>query len=116
MFVSLDHLWSLSNLCHSLCRTPVVEPDGALVNFRNRGLQSGLYGFIQHMEDAATQLRIIRGELELYCERGEWCLETIGTLADDSLETGDWTDCDDFFSSRLHSSKIVGLEIDEERI
>ena len=92
---------SIRKVLSYLLRLPIVEPTGHVVHFRERGLQSGLIGLIQHVEDMLTQVAAMRAELELYIEQGVWSLTQLGTLADDSREGGDWTDLDSLMS-RLH--------------
>ena len=74
---------SIRKILSYLLRLPIVEPTGHVVHFRERGLQSGLIGLVQHVEDMLTQVATIRSELELTIEQGVWSLNQLGTLADD---------------------------------
>lgn len=53
-----------------------------------RSLQIGLIAFVQATEDFISQFTAIRGELELALDCGAWNLPQVGTLADDSTESG----------------------------
>ena len=108
---------SIRKVISYLLQLPVVEPTGRVVHFRERGLQSGLFGLIQHVEDLLTQVATIRAELELYVEQGVWSLKQLGTLADDSCEGGDWNDLDSVLMSRLHANeKCFGMILDSDRV
>ena len=69
---------SIRKILSYLLRLPVVQPTGHVVHFRERGLQSGLIGLIQHVEGMLTQVATIRPELELYIEQGVWSLRHLG--------------------------------------
>ena len=100
-----------------LLKLPVIEPTGHLVHFRERGLQSGLIGLIQHIEDLLTQCASTRAELELYVETNCWSLLHLGTLADDSCESGSWESLDSLLLSRLHSNeRSLGMVLDADKV
>ena len=103
------------SLMNRLYRLPVIEPDGQVVYMRSRGVPSGLFHLVQAAEDMATQWCTLRAEVEFFARQGEWCLESFGTLADDSTEGGGWNDLSAYFDTRRFASDLAGLELDFDK-